>query len=76
MSLRLVHPVEDAGVVASSTTVLAEVTAVVNELRRFVAECRANPSAREQLTAVDLAQAKALLAQARGMLSYARHTAS
>ena len=55
---------------------LAEVTTVVAELRRFVAQCRADPSARAQLTPADLAQAKALLAEARRLLAHARRSAS
>ena len=40
---------------------LAEVSAVVGELRRFVTELPEQPSCMRQLTAADLAQAKALV---------------
>jgi hypothetical protein len=76
MSLRLVSTAEDAGTVEDAFTTLAEVAAVMEELRRFVAECRADPSALGQLTAADLAQAKALLAEARARLAQARRSAS
>ena len=75
-SLQLVHSVEDDGSVEDAMAALAEVTAVVAELRRFVAECRSDPSVKAQLTPADLAQAKALLAEARGILASARRSAS
>jgi hypothetical protein len=72
MSLQLVHNAEDAGSVEDAMNTLAEVSAVVGELRRFVTECREEPLCMRQLTAVDLAQAKALLAEARAKLASAR----
>ena len=76
MSLRLIHNAEDDGSVEDAMKTLAEVAAVVDELRRFVTECRQEPSCMEQLTAADLAQAKALLAEARAKLARARRSVS
>lgn len=76
MSLRLVRTAEDAGSTEDALKTLADVTAVMDELRRFVAECRANPAALGQLTAADLAQAKALLAEAHRKLAHARRSAT
>lgn len=72
MSLRLVHTIKEAGTEAEALATLAEVSAVIGELRRFVTECRDDPSSMGQLTLVDLAQAKALLAAARSKLAHAR----
>ena len=76
MSLQLVHNAEDVGSVEGAMKTLAEVSAVVGELRRFVTECREQPSCMRQLTAADLAQAKALLAAARTKLASARRSVS
>ena len=76
MSLQLVHTAEDAGSVQDAVNTLAEVAAVVEELRSFVTECREEPSCMKQLTAADLAQAKALLAEARARLARARRSVS
>ena len=65
MSLHLIRDAEDNGSVEDAMSTLAEVATVVDELRRFVTECRQEPSCMEQPAAADLAQAKALLAEAR-----------
>jgi hypothetical protein len=74
MSLKLVHNADEPGSVKEAVVTLAEVLAVMDELRCFVAECRDNPSSMEQLKAADLARAKVLLAEARAKLTHARRS--
>jgi hypothetical protein len=76
MTLHLVHNAEGKHDGEDARKTLAEVAAVAMELHRLVNVCRHDPLAMERLTAEDIAQAKALLAEARVRLARARRVIS
>jgi hypothetical protein len=63
---------DNESAVVSARRTVAEASIVVAELRRFVRLCRLQPAAMDQVTAVDLAQARSLLAETRTRLARAR----
>jgi cellobiose-specific phosphotransferase system component IIA len=71
MNLKLVHASDDLLPDDAPRRTLVEVAAVAAELRRLIEECRHSPSAMDALTGADIAQAKALIAEARSRLARA-----
>ena len=72
MKLELVHSGDHPSPDDDPHRTLVEVARVAAELRGLIEECRQSEAALNGLTAVEIAQAKALLAEARSRLARAR----